>query len=178
MKSEMEQIVAGCRRRESKTQKFVYERYAPQLLGICMRYTHSADEARDLLHDSFIKIFEKITTLDKADNLESWMRQIVINTSINYVTRHHTLLVEDMSQVTEEFGDTTDPFDTDPYETALVMQAIQQLPDLYRMVFNMREVEEMEFADIAQQLNMKESSTRCALTRARQMLRSQLSKSL
>ena len=63
MNAKIEQIVDACKRKEPMAQKRLYDDFASKMLGLCMRYTHSHDEAQDLLHDGFIKIFETIDTL-------------------------------------------------------------------------------------------------------------------
>ena len=68
-----------------------------------MRYTHSRDEAQDLLHDGFIKIFETINTLQNPAALENWMNQIMVRTAINYITRNREIIYADLTQLPEEY---------------------------------------------------------------------------
>ena len=93
MNTEVEQLVEACARKDPKAQKQLYDQYAPTLMGLCMRYTHSRDEAQDLLHDGFIKIFENIGKLKKPQSLETWMRQVMISQSINYLSRRRTIIL-------------------------------------------------------------------------------------
>jgi len=178
MKTEMEYIVTGCQRKQSEAQKMLYDKFAPMMMGVCMRYTHSHDEAQDLLHDGFIKAFESIGRLQNAKALESWLYKIMVNVSINYVTRHRQLQYADLSAMEqqEDLEARTDdtPWEGERFTLEQIVQAIQELPEHYRLVFNMREVEEMEYDEIAEQLQQPVSTIRCNVSRARQMLREKL----
>jgi len=143
-----------------------------------MRYTHSRDEAQDLLHDGFIKAFESIGKLQNAKAVESWLYRIMVNVSINYVTRNRQLQYSDLaaleSQEDLEARVDDSPWEGDHYTMDQIVRAIQELPEQYRLVFNMREVEEMEYPEIAEQLGQQESTVRSHVSRARQMLRKKL----
>ena len=102
MMSDIEQVVDACRRKDAKAQKRLYDEYAPIMLGICMRYTHSRDEAQDLLHDGFIKIFENIGKLQNPMAVETWMKKIMVRVSINYVTRNRHILYTDINQLPDD----------------------------------------------------------------------------
>jgi len=178
MKTEMEYIVTGCQKKQSMAQKMLYDRFAPMMLGVCMRYTHSRDEAQDLLHDGFIKAYENIGRLQNPEAVESWLYKIMVNVSINFVTRHRQIQYSDMialeSQEDLEARVGDSPWESDRFTMEQIVQAIQELPEHYRLVFNMREVEEMEYPDIAEQLGQQESTIRSHVSRARQMLRKKL----
>ncbi len=178
MKTELEYIVTGCQKKQSTAQKMLYDRFAPMMLGVCMRYTHSRDEAQDLLHDGFIKAYEGIGRLQNPLALESWLYKIMVNISINYVSRHRELEYADLSELEqqEDLGALVGekPWEEARYSMEQIVRAIQQLPEHYRLVFNMREVEEMDYAEMAQALGLQESTIRSHVSRARQMLRKQL----
>jgi RNA polymerase sigma-70 factor (ECF subfamily) len=179
MKTEMEIIVTGCQRGLSTAQKMLYDRFAPMMLGVCMRYTHSRDEAQDLLHDGFIKAFESIGRLQNANSVESWLYKIMVNVSINYVTRNRQIQYTDMATLEnqEDLVASMDetPIENDHYTMDQIVRAIQELPEQFRVVFNMHEVEEMEYSEIAEQLGIQESTVRSHFSRARRMLREKLS---
>jgi len=178
MKTELEYIVTGCQRKQSTAQKLLYDKFAPMMLGVCMRYTHSRDEAQDLLHDGFIKAFENIGRLQNANAVESWLYKIMVNVSINYVTRNRNIQYSDLSAMEQQedlesrVGDTA--LDNHRYSMEQIVRAIQELPEHYRRVFNMREVEEMEYSVIAERTEQSESTIRSTVSRARQMLRNKL----
>ena len=178
MKSDIEQVVDACRRKDAWAQKRLYDEFAPKMLGICMRYTHSRDEAQDLLHDGFIKIFENIGDLQNPLAIEAWMKQIMVNISINYVTRDQNIYYTDIDQLPDsvwtEDPDSSDTEETPPCTLRQIVAAIQSLPKQYRIVFNLHEVEDMDFNEIAQKLHKPEVTIRSTLSRARKMLKDKL----
>ena len=151
MTTELEQIVDGCKRKNPIAQKKLYELYAPKMLGLCMRYTHSRDEAQDLLHDGIIKVFENIGQLTNPLALESWMSQIMTRLCINYLKRRKQLQYYDLNAMDEYLPE-----------------------EAYRLIFNMYEVEEMDIKDIAEEMKQNESTIRSSLTRARNILKKKL----
>lgn len=180
MKFDYEKTVYACQRKESDAQKCLYDHFAAALMGVCRRYISSPDDAQDVFQEGFLKIFENIGQLKAPAALWDWMKRIMINESINFLMRKKWLTYVDMSSVEDEFGDTEEgePFDTDGYDVDKVIAALYRLPDKYRVVFNMREVEEMEFADIAQIVGLSESGVRSMASRARNMLKDKLMKKI
>lgn len=166
-------LVAGCQQKDPKAMKRLYDELAPKMLGVCMRYTHSRDEAQDLLHDGFIKAFESIGELKNPMALESWMTQIMVNLSINYVTRDDNLCYSDLEMSegeSEHFDD--EELDLDRRTTLVedVVKALQALPYRYRAAFSMKAVEEMEYGEIAALFNKSEATVRRYVDRARQLI--------
>lgn len=169
MKLNEEDLVRGCQRHNPETQRQLYEEFAPLMMGVCSRYVSSRQEALDLLHDGFVKVFENIGRLNAPAALEDWIYHIMVSVSVNYAKRHANRLIplpDDLDQrITIDFS---------PLVAEDIARAIQQLPDPYRLVFNLREVEGEDFASIANLLKITESSVRSILSRAKKMLRDQL----
>ena len=155
----------------------LYDELAPAMLGVCMRYTHSRDEAQDLLHDGFIKAFETIGKLRDPEMVEVWLRRIMVSVSVDYVVRNNKLVYCDMERVADERNLTTEEeLDLDSMDEKVdqIVAILQSLPNHYRIVFNMRAVEEMEFAEIAAKLNMPEATVRNYMARARNMIKNKI----
>jgi RNA polymerase sigma-70 factor (ECF subfamily) len=111
--------------------------------------------------------------------VESWLYKIMVNVSINYVTRNRQIQYTDMATLEnqEDLVASMDetPIENDHYTMDQIVRAIQELPEQFRVVFNMHEVEEMEYSEIAEQLGIQESTVRSHFSRARRMLREKLS---
>ena len=141
-----------------------------------MRYTRSRDEAQDLLHDGFIKIFESIGHLKNPLALENWMQQIMARICINYVSRHQVVQYADIDSMEAYLA--TEENEEEELENNVSMEqivtAIQSLPPKYRLVFNMHEVEEIDFETIGKMLKLSEPNIRSILMRARIALRKKL----
>ena len=167
-------IVKACQRKEHKAQKRLYEELSPMVMGICLRYVGSRDEAEDLLQDTFLAVFENIGRLESPEMLIAWIKKIAVNKSISYLNRRGELLVGDSNDIASAFPAESQPLDTDSYELEHVLYAISQIPHRYSMVFNAIEVDGCSFAEVAGSLGMKEASVRSFLFRARQMIKEKL----
>lgn len=163
-----EELVVQCKRGNSQALKQLYDQYAPQMLGVCMRYARSREVAQDLVHDGFLKVFESIKNLREHENLTSWIVKIMVNTAINYLKRE-VRHFEDVSELLD-VSITDEANDYDHLDVEYLLKVIQSLPDKYRVVFNMHEVEGYTFEEIANELKIEQSSVRSILCRARQKI--------
>jgi RNA polymerase sigma factor (sigma-70 family) len=97
-----EEILRECIKNNRKAQRLLYEKYAPALLGICIRFTRNRNEAEDILQEGFVKIFLNVSNFKGKSSLMSWMRRIVINTAITMYHRNlkhqHHYDVEDFRE--------------------------------------------------------------------------------
>lgn len=172
------QVLDGCKHGDAKSQEALYKEFSPLMLGIGMRYLHSRDDAQDLLHDAFIKVLTNIKQVNDPAQLKAWMYRVMFNTVMDHFRNDRHLMVygeddnlEQLSGVSENATGDEAGMDLDVYEMPAVMEAIDSLPASFRAVFNMRAVEEMEFADIARTLNITEQTARAHLSKARSLLR-------
>ena len=165
MTTELEQIVDGCKRKNPIAQKKLYELYAPKMLGLCMRYTHSRDEAQDLLHDGIIKVFENISRLRKPESVGAWVYQVMVNRCLNHCKQRRPLASLDDNVPTPV------ALPLDPFADQEIVLALQQLPPQQRLVFNLIEVEDRPYDEVAATLRCSEVNLRALLSRAKARLR-------
>lgn len=171
--------MAACQQMEPEAMKQLYEEFAPKMLGVCMRYTHSRDEAQDVLHDGFIKAFENIGSLRDSELLEPWLRHIMVNLSVDYLRRENLLEYRDMESIIDKKNEPYDEamdLDGEEMRVGEIVKMLQSLPAHYRVMFNMREVEEMKYEDIAMILRLPEATVRSYVARARKLLRDKIIK--
>ena len=179
MNVDKEHIVAACQQKDQKAMKWLYEELAPAMLGVCMRYTHSRDEAQDVLHDGFIKVYENIGMLQDPSSLESWVYPIMVNEAVDHVRSDMQMVYcdtngfEDMPAVEDDGEMDLDYTNSKAKE---VVEVLQTLPEHLRVVFNMRAVEEMEFKNIAARLKLPQSTVRSHWIRAKKMIIKRLNK--
>lgn len=160
------ELIETCLKDNPIAQKMLYDTYSSVLFGICLRYSKNEEEAQDILQDSFIKIFTKLDTYQFTGSFEGWLKRIVTNTSIEYyrkkITREHL----------EEIG--FNPYlavDSDRgLEVEELLKMIQELPEGYRMVFNMYAIDGYTHSEIATKLNISEGTSKSQLSRARAYL--------
>ncbi|RLD66819.1 MAG: RNA polymerase subunit sigma-70 [Bacteroidetes bacterium] len=163
-------LVKGCQRGKAKSQRLLYELYAPKMLGVCMRYFHTKDEAQDALHDGFVKIYSKIKDFRGEGSFEGWIRRIMVNTSLN-LYRHNLkrMYHADVDDERVQIADSSMSFDQ--FNVQDIMKLIQGLPDGYRIIFNMYEIDGYAHKEIAEALQISVNTSKSQLLKARKHLR-------
>ena len=174
-----ELLIEGCRKNKRKARNRLYKLYANKFLGICLRYTRNKPEAEDVLHDAFIKIFTKIDQYTGKGSFEGWMRRIVVNTAIQSLRERNKtrLIIED-----HEFNENIKIEDMEESMPVLpakeLLALIQDLPDGYRIIFNMYVIENMSHKEIAESLEISLGTSKSQLFRAKQYLKGLVKKRL
>src|SRR4030065_2839868 len=82
-------IIRGCRENNRKSQELLYRRYVRAMYNLCLVYESDRDNAKDILQESFIKIFQNIDSFDRKGSLQSWMKKIVTNTAIDHYRKNY-----------------------------------------------------------------------------------------
>jgi len=77
-------LITACIQRERWAQKLLYETHYPKMMGVCLRYAGNQDEALDILHEGFIKVFKNLKKYEPGTSLSAWIRRIMVNTAIDY----------------------------------------------------------------------------------------------
>ncbi|MBN2135610.1 MAG: RNA polymerase sigma factor [Acidobacteria bacterium] len=168
------QIIDGCCRKDRKAQKALFDRYGAVLLGVCIRYSNRRDEAEDILQEGFVKIYSNIRDYAGTGSFINWMKKIMINTSI---THYHRNLKhawhKDIDQVQE-----TDiegrGYDEADFTKEELLNIIHDLPDGYRMVFNLYAIEGFKHKEIASMLDIDINTSKSQYSRARGLIRRKL----
>jgi RNA polymerase sigma-70 factor (ECF subfamily) len=163
------EMIEGCRKGKSKYQEMLYRHFYGYAMGICLRYANSHDEACEMVNDSFLKIFTKMHQYDEKNPFRAWLRRVVINTAIDYYRKNkkHTGF-QDIQQVrTEE----TDENALDKLSAEDILKLLLHVPEHYRIIFNLYEIEGYSHEEISQQLDIPESTSRTYLSRAKTKLR-------
>jgi RNA polymerase sigma-70 factor (ECF subfamily) len=145
------------------------DRLSPMMKGVCMRYAHSEMEADDILQDSFIKIFKHLNNYSDAGKLGAWMRTITVNTAVEYYRKRsmYTQHINDLALESETQG-TTELFET--IDLNILQEEIQQLPDGFRIVFNLYAIEGYTHKEIGEQLGISDGTSKSQFARAKKLL--------
>ncbi len=162
-------FIQACVARERWAQRKLYEDYYGPLMGLCLRYADNQDDALDILHDGYIKIFRHIGKYQPGTSLIAWMRRIMVNTAIDYYRKKNRRRTEDldMAQGVPEY----DPGVISMLSVKDILMCIQKLSPAYRSVFNLYVIEGYAHKEIADILNITESTSRSNLVKARMKLR-------
>lgn len=150
----------------------LYNRHAPLMMTICRRYAKHNQEAEDLLQDGFIKVFKNLHQFKFNGSFEGWVRRIMVNTALKAVSKksykqeivgieeyqHESIEAEILSKLNEEE----------------ILKLINQMAEGYKVVFNMYVIEGYSHKEIAEQLNVEESTSRSQLVKARRWLQEKI----
>jgi|SRR5690606_27068473 RNA polymerase sigma factor (sigma-70 family) len=173
LKHSEQDFLAACIAGERWAQKQLYEEHYSLLMGVCLRYANNQDDAKDILHEGFIKILTHIGRYQPGTSLIAWMRRIIVNTAIDYYRMQTRRRTEDLETAWEV--QTGDPDALSQLTVQEIIGCIQQLSPAYRSVFNLYIVEGYSHREIADLLGITESTSRSNLVKARLKLRELLS---
>lgn len=164
-------LITGCRKNERKSQQFLYNLYKEKLYALCLKYCRSKEEAQDNLQDSFITIFKKIESYNGKGSFEGWMKRITINKAIDRYKKEPYLEPIDNYQIQEETS-----VDEDGLKVTLaqMLALVQELPDRYRIVFNLYELDDYSHQEIAAILNISQGTSKSNLHRAKVILKNRI----
>ncbi len=178
-----EKLVKDCIRGKSRALELLYNKYSANMLGVCMRYCSNKAEAEDILQEGFIKVFSNIGKYKKlkTSSLGGWIRRIMVNTALNYhrdnfKNKYHTD-IDDIEE-TLVMDDDSDLIDTNENKVSEkdIMGIIQNLPDGYRIVFNLYIFEEYSHKEIASHLDISVNTSKSQLSKARTYIKKELNK--
>ena len=158
-------LIEACIARERWAQQRLYEEYYPKMMGVCMRYANNDDDALDILHEGFIKIFKHISSYQPGTSLSAWIRRIMVNTSIDYYRKNVRRRTEDLETAYNLSNSDADAISQCTEKD--ILTAVKKLTPAYRAVFNMYIIEGFSHREIADQLGITESTSRSNLVKAR-----------
>jgi RNA polymerase sigma factor (sigma-70 family) len=165
-------IIKACQKGERSAQKALYELFAPKMLGVCLRYSSDRESAEDFLQDGFIRIFEKIKQYRFEGSFEGWMRRIIVNMIVESFRKKRF-----QTELTNDFPDVESHEElTEPETPSLndLLNLVRQLPERYRLVFNLYVIEELTHGEIASRLGISQGTSKSNLSRARKWLQNRL----
>lgn len=166
----LEDIIKGCRNNNRKAQEELYHLYKGVLFSLCLKYCRNDAEAEDNLHNSFIEIFAAIHKYRGAGTFEGWIKRITINKAINSYKK--TLQVVPLK---DNFtGDTDVGTEEMTISADIILEFVQQLPDQYRIIFCLYELDDYPHKEIATMLSISESTSKSNLHRAKAILQNKI----
>ncbi|MCX6286228.1 MAG: RNA polymerase sigma factor [Bacteroidetes bacterium] len=174
----------------------LYDKHAPWLLAVCLRYTGNREDAEDVLHDGclrytgnredaedvlhdgFMKIIRSIDSFKnmQTGSFEAWMRRIMVNTALNYIRDHKKeKMLTALDPEVESFQESdTDDFCGCDLSKEQLMNLVCELPAGYRTVFNLYVMEDYPHKEIGEMLGISENTSKSQLSKARNFLRRRL----
>jgi RNA polymerase sigma-70 factor (ECF subfamily) len=168
-----QELLKGCQQKDPKAQTAFYNRYRGKLMGVCKRYAKSEEDAEDIFQDAFVKIFKNIDSIQKIEAVNSWVKQIVVNTAINHY--HANLKFKQNTDYEDVVVSNDDHLEIiSSMGSEYLLEVINDLPDGYRMVFNMYVIDGYNHLEIGEKLGISENTSKSQLSRAKDSLRKKL----
>lgn len=165
-------VIEACLRRERWAQKVLYESYYPVMFSICLRYARNSQQAEDILHEGFLKVFKNLDKYVTGTSLHSWIHRIIVNSAIDQYRKNTRKRTEEIDNAYNLSVDSPTPGSKLMEEE--ILSCVQSLSPTYRAVFNLYVMEGYSHRDIAEKLNISESTSRSNLVKARAKLREML----
>jgi RNA polymerase sigma-70 factor (ECF subfamily) len=169
-------LIAGCIAGNRKMQQELYQRFAPKMFGVCLRYAGNTEEAEDILQEGFVKVFRKIDSFRSEGSFEGWVRRIFVNTAIEHFRRKTYL--QPVTEREEETIEGSYLSVLDSLAERDIIGLVQQLSPGYRTVFNMYVVEGYTHKQIAESLGISEGTSKSQLSRAKIILQDMVRKNI
>lgn len=167
---DLNQLINDCKNNDRKAQEQLYRLYSPKLFTICLKYSRNYTEAQDNLQDGFIIIFNKIEQYSFKGSFDGWLKRVMINNVLQqYRTQTFLSLVNE--DVTE---DAEIEIDDDTISLDYLLKIVQELPDRYRLVFNLYVNDDYSHAEIAELISINVGTSKSNLSRARMILKEKI----
>jgi RNA polymerase sigma-70 factor (ECF subfamily) len=167
-------IIRGCIENNIVSQQLLYEKYSNLFFSICLKYAKNRENAQDILQESFIIIYTSIKKYKGTGSFEGWMKRIVINQSISGFKKEikFNVLINENNIGAVDIDSSI--IETVPLD--VILEQIQELPDRYRLVFNLYEMDSYSHSEISKMLAISEGTSKSNLHRAKIILKEKLSK--
>lgn len=152
-------------------QSQIYQLYADKLFAVCLKYSENYQDAEDTLQDSFLVIFDKINQYKNKGSFEGWIKRITINTALQkYRNKAPFDLVKEVPEDKVQDFD----FKEEEVQIEFLLNLVQQLPNRYRLVFNLYVLDSYSHKEISELLKISVGTSKSNLSRARLLLKKQL----
>jgi len=166
-------LIDECLKGKSIAQQKLFEMFAPKMMGVCLRYMKSTDEAEDVLQEGFIKVFSKLSGFQRNGSLEGWVRRIMVNTALDQIRKNEKF--SNSSSISDQlYKFQIDDYTFENLAAEDLLAMINAMPDGYKVVFNMFAIEGYSHKEISNTLGISENTSKSQYSRARAFLREKL----
>lgn len=166
-------LIKNCLRGDSLAQRALFDKFAPKMLSVCMRYTKNKAQAEDILQDGFIKIFQKLSSFKDKGSLEGWIRRIMVNTALDQI-RKDVKFKNDVPMDNIDYRLELNSYILENLLAEDLLKLINEMPSGYKTVFNLFAIEGFSHKEIAEKLQISENTSKSQYSRARAYLKEKL----
>lgn len=166
----LELLIQECKKKNTKAQEQLYRLFSSKLFNVCLKYSRNYAEAQDNLQDGFLLIFEKINQFEHKGSFEGWLKRVMINFILQKYRSHTVFEI-----VTENFPETIEvEIEEENINMGFLLKIIQELPDRYRMVFNLYVLDGYSHNEIAEMMGISSGTSKSNLARAKMILKDKI----
>jgi RNA polymerase sigma factor (sigma-70 family) len=165
-------VIQKAKKGDPKAVEMLYKHFYGFAMGVSLRYSYNKEEACEIVNDSFMKVFDKLNSYDSKNSFKGWFRRIIVNTAIDYYrknTKYKAVLDIEYANLSELNASVIDDLSKED-----ILNLLQSLPSMLRIVFNMYEIEGYSHNEIAEKLTIPSSTSRTYLARAKEKLREKI----
>ncbi|MES2748517.1 MAG: sigma-70 family RNA polymerase sigma factor [Bacteroidota bacterium] len=168
---DLEDLIKSCKKQNSKAQEELYHLYKNTLFVLCLKYCQNEAEAEDNLHNAFIEIFTNIKQFKGSGSFEGWMKRITINKAISsYKSSYKLIPLSDKTYADTQIEES----ELEEFTLDYILSLVQNLPNQYRLVFCLYELDNYSHAEIADMLEISVGTSKSNLHRAKMILKEQI----
>lgn len=171
-----DEIIIGCIKRDKLSEDLLYAHFAPIAYAICLRYAANADDAKDIFQEAFVKVYLQIKHYNKQGSFEGWVKRIFVNSAIDYCRKNKNIQFTAFTEKYDSNNEDDMVQDQIDIPKEKLLELIKNLPDGYRLVFNMYAIEKYSHKQIAETLQIEEGTSKSQLFKARKMLQKEIIK--
>ena len=163
-------LIQKCKKNDTNAQSEIYKLFSGKLFAVCLKYSRNHVDAEDNLQDAFVTIFEKISQYSYKGSFEGWLKRIVVNTVLQKYRNKSVFNIIKEEDIEDEEIEVVDYH----VDINFLLQSIQELPDRYRLVFNLYALDGYSHKEIAEMLKITTGTTKSNLARARRILKNKI----
>lgn len=164
------QLIKACIKGNRASQRLLYERYVGAMYHTIVRIVPNRSDAEDVTQETFIKVFQKLSTFKGESTLGAWMKKVAVNSALNHLRKQKETMHLDHVQIAME----EELVNVSRFSMSQIQRAIKQLPERARVVFNLYLLEGYQHDEIAQILSISESTSKSQYRRAKSLLKGYL----
>ena len=170
MEDDIQKLINGCKLNDRRAQEQLYKRFHGAMASVCMPYTKSHEDTREVLNNGFLKVFKSIHQFDVSKaSLYTWIRKIIINSSIDFLRSQHLSYATLPLEGVAEPG--VDNIVVQQIDADELLSLIRKLPPATRLVFNLYSIEGYNHREIASMLKISDGTSKWHLSEARKVLK-------
>lgn len=163
----LNELIEKCKQEDIKAQGELYTLYSSKLYAVCLKYSRNATEAQDNLQDAFLTIFKNMSQYKHKGSFEGWMKRITVNTVLQKYRKERYFEIVNENQI----EDPEVEIEESSFSLDYLLKLIQELPDRYRMVFNLYVLDDYSHQEVAEMLGITVGTSKSNLARARMILK-------